>query len=97
MGRPHARAALTLLLCLAAGAERAQASPHASTACAPCKSLLAALQRKVTDGWAREQLLSACAAQPEAQVRHARAAAPARSTGTRAAGASSDAPRLAPR
>ena len=39
--------------------------------CASCKSLLGAVQRRALDGWAREQLLSACATRPEQQVRRA--------------------------
>ena len=70
MAPPRARVThlLAALLALLAGSVRGSASP--GDACASCRSLLSAAQRSLLDdGWAREQLLRACAAQPEAQVR----------------------------
>ena len=67
-----ARARLTHLLAafLALLARNVHGSAAPADACASCRSLLSAAQRSLLDdGWAREQLLGACAAQPEAQVR----------------------------
>ena len=77
MGGPLGRTWALVLLC-AAACVRAGAAAGASGVqkCASCKSLLGAVQRRALDGWAREQLLSACAARPEQQVRRSRAAAP---------------------
>lgn len=71
MRRAGARCALAVALLCALGGR-----VHGSgSACAPCRSLLHALQKKALDGgWAREQLLAACSAQPEEQVRRARGA-----------------------
>jgi len=77
MGCPLGRTWALVLLC-AAACVRVGAAAGASGVqkCASCKSLLGAVQRRALDGWAREQLLGACAARPEQQVRRARAAAP---------------------
>ena len=69
MARPAARAWGLLLLCSVVLARGGAASSAA--ACASCKSLLGALQRRALAGCARQLLQGACAARPEAQVRPA--------------------------
>ena len=66
--RSRAPLAVVAVLALLAGGVQGSAPP--GDACASCRSLLSAVQRSLLDdGWAREQLLSTCAAQAEGQVR----------------------------
>lgn len=72
MGGPLRRTWALVLLCAAAWVRTgAAAGASGMQKCASCKSLLGAVQRRALDGWAREQLLSACATRPEQQVRRA--------------------------